>query len=334
MVKLLVSKGRREFSVLVKLESFNPTGSTKDRTAFGLVRAMHRESPLTWGTVVVESTSGNLGLAMSRILRPMGCRFIAVVDPNATETIRAALESSGAEVLLVTEPDREGGYLLNRLRLVQKLCAEHPEYRWSNQYGNPANPRIHEETTGPELAKQAGPTLDAVYVAVSTGGTLAGIARYLRAAKPEVRLVAVDAEGSVAVAGRAGRRLLSGIGASRPSSFLIRSHYDVVRHIADAPSFAACRILREDTGVAIGGSSGSVLCACLADLSGPQAPQTPVCVFPDGGGNYMRSFYDDAWLRERGMLDRVREAERRLRAELVSFRFASNTLEDLVEHPG
>lgn len=316
---LRVYRGSQQRRVLVKLESANPTGSAKDRTALGLVRALDHDSPLRPGDVVIESTSGNLGLAMARLLALMDCRFIAVTDLNSPEDTRRALLAAGAEVVVVSEPDGTGGYLLNRLRRVRELLAANPGYRWANQYENPANPDIHEELTGPEILKQAGPDLDAVYVAVSTGGTLAGISRYLRQMAPDVRLTAVDAEGSMATGQRPARRLLSGIGASRPSSFLRPADYDEAVAVGDVQSFAICRLLLEDTGLSLGGSSGSVLCAWLRNAFGPAPAEVPVCLMADGGGNYQNTFYDDTWLVQHGVLGEVRRVHQRLRARGLSF---------------
>jgi 2,3-diaminopropionate biosynthesis protein SbnA len=302
-----------------KLESANPTGSSKDRTALSLVQTMTAERPLRPGDVVVESTSGNLGIALAHLLNPIGCRLIAVTDPNTSTYMRRALESDGVEVLVVDRPDGMGGYLLNRLRTVRELCEANPDYRWCNQYENPANPAVHEQTTGPEILAQAGPELDAVYVAVSTGGTLAGISRYLRAAAPTVCVVAVDVHGSRATGGRPGPRLLSGIGASRVSSFLDRCTYDAVKIVSDAESFALCRILRDDTGLRLGGSSGSVLSALLDDLRGCRPPHRPVCLMPDGGERYEHTFYDDAWLMARGAFDAVCQTEKELRHDRLTF---------------
>jgi N-(2-amino-2-carboxyethyl)-L-glutamate synthase len=319
LARLDVRRGDRCVAVGMKLELLNATGSAKDRTAAGLLQAMDAQSPLRPGDVVVESTSGNLGLAMARILGRLGCRFVAVLDPKAPEEVRVALRRSGVETVLVSEPDSDGGYLVSRLRTVHELCARNPSYRWTNQYENPANPMVHQATTGPEIVAQAGPDLDAVYVAVSTGGTLAGISSHIRAVRADVRLVAVDARGSVALGGCPARRLLSGIGASRPSTFLRAGAYDAVVHVSDAESFAMCRLLRRDTGLAVGGSSGSVLFACLSEMFGQPGPRHPVCVFPDGGRKYLSSFYDDAWLDANGALLAVRDAERAARADGVSF---------------
>lgn len=301
----------------VKLEFLNRTGSVKDRTAIGLLRAMQRQSPLRSGDVVVESTSGNLGIAMASYLIPLGCRFIAVIDPNLPLDARRELIRLGAEIHDVTTLDSNGGYLLSRLRAVKELCDANARYRWSNQYGNPANVEIHLLTTGPELIEQA-PDMDAVYVAVSTGGTLAGISRCLRSQQPTTRIVAVDVDGSVALGGVPGRRLLSGIGASRKSSFLTKRAFDAVARITDAPSFAMCRALRSQTGVSLGGSSGSVLVACLAEnSSSDQPPLRPVCLAADSGRNYASSFFDDDWLSACGVLGAVLRAEAGINARFT-----------------
>lgn len=310
---LIVSRHADRRRLLAKLEWCNPTGSAKDRTALGIIEAMNRLAPLAPCDVVVESTSGNLGLAMARLLSRIDCHLVAVVDPNTPEGTRAGLAEAGAEVVLVDEPDPFGGYLLTRLRKVQELCDTHPHYRWGNQYENPANPSIHERTTGPEIVLETNGGVDAVYVAVSTGGTLAGVSRYLRAAVPGARIVAVDAVGSRALGGSPGPRLLSGIGASRVSIFLTPDSYDEAVFVRDVDAFALCRLVLTDTGVAVGGSSGSVLAACISHLYRPGAPRLPMCVLADGGDRYANSFYDDDWLADKGVLGAVVRREDELR---------------------
>jgi N-(2-amino-2-carboxyethyl)-L-glutamate synthase len=319
MEPLTVTLGGAVSTVRLKLESHNPTGSTKDRTAAGILRSMEQMAPLRPGDVVVESTSGNLGLALVRLLTLKQCQFVAVVDLNTPEPARRALEEAGASLVVVDEPDGQGGYLLNRLRTVRELCARHPEYRWGNQYGNPANPAIHYQTTGPELLAQGGPEMDAVYVAVSTGGTLAGVSSYLRGHAPGIQVVAVDAEGSLVTGDKVGPRRLSGIGASRRSTFLNPWTYDRAVRVGDVDSFAMCRLLLADTGLLLGGSSGSVLSACVRELVGPQPIMAPVCLCPDDGAKYLNTFYDDWWLAREGLLDAVERRTHAFRDLGVSF---------------
>jgi N-(2-amino-2-carboxyethyl)-L-glutamate synthase len=308
----------RSHRILLKFEQFNATGSVKDRTAAGLLIAMGWQSRLVPGTTVVESTSGNLGLALAHLLRLVDCRLIAVIDPKTPRETRAALDAAGAEVICVEEPDGHGGYLLTRLRMVARLCRDDPDRRWSDQYSNQASPWIHRRTTGPEITAQAGAGLDAVYVAVSTGGTLAGVSAHLREVEPAVRIVAVDSVGSLATGTTSGRRLLTGIGSSQSSTFLGPGSYDQASAVADADAIAVCRLFREDTGIAVGGSSGCVLSACLRDLASDTPPRTPLCLCADSGDKYASTVYDDAWLRLGGIeADVARSVERMRRAGLT-----------------
>jgi 2,3-diaminopropionate biosynthesis protein SbnA len=318
--RIVMTHRDRRFDVGLKLETANPTGSIKDRTAAGLLAELQVSAPLTPGSVVVESTSGNLGLALATLLSRTGCHFIAVIDPKTTDSMRRALHEAGAEVHVVEEPDGHGGYLLTRLAHVRALCARNPEYRWLNQYENLANPRAHARTTGPEIVQQASATLDAVYVPVSTGGTLAGVSRYLRAHRPDVRIVAVDAVGSRAIGESTGRRLLTGIGASRRSSFLFPGVWDRAVHVRDVDAFAMCRVLRSDLGVCLGGSSGSALWALGADLAAGWQPHgLRVCLCPDGGERYVDTFYARPWLTRLGIAAEVDRSVAQLRAVGVSF---------------
>ncbi|MFF3553855.1 pyridoxal-phosphate dependent enzyme [Streptomyces tsukubensis] len=310
----------RVVRVLLKRESHHPTGSVKDRTARGLLVSLDRTRALTPGTVVVESTSGNLGLGLARLLRRMDCRLIAVVDPRAPEATVEALRSMGAELCLVDEPDHHGGYLLSRLQKVRQLCLDNPGYRWTDQYNNPANPAIHRATTGPELFRGAPTAPDAVYVAVSTGGTLAGVAGHVRSVDRGIRIVAVDAEGSRSVDEHGGgERLIPGIGSSRRSAFLHPGSYDSVVKVGAAATVAMCRYIRQSTGLCLGGSSGAVVHAVLADQTGPGAPRRPLALCADGGEKYERTIYDDGWLERYGLADQVADRIDGYRAEGVVF---------------
>ncbi|MFJ9680713.1 pyridoxal-phosphate dependent enzyme [Streptomyces sp. NPDC101194] len=305
----------------LKLEERGPTGSVKDRSAVGLLRALHDERPFTAGTVVVESTSGNLGLALARLLPSIDCVFLAVVDLKTPHATLRTLTDRGARVVVVDEPDGQGGYLLGRLRRVGELCAQNPRFRWPDQYENRASPDIHRRTTGPEITEQTGPDLGAVYVPVSTGGTLAGISAHLREHRPDVAAIAVDVRGSLAVAGNAGRRLIPGIGSSRPSAFLQGPHsYDRAVHVDDIEAIAVCRILAEDVGIVLGGSSGCAVRALLTDLENDRTDgRLPVCLAADGGRKYRDTLYSDDRATEQGVVKEITAAVKRLRSEGLFF---------------
>ncbi|MFD9600776.1 pyridoxal-phosphate dependent enzyme [Streptomyces sp. NPDC059970] len=180
---------------------------------------------------------------------------------------------------------------------------------------------LHRRTTGPEITEQAGPELGAVYVPVSTGGALAGISAHLRRHRPDVAAVAVDVHGSPAVAGSAGRRLLPGIGASRPSAFLKGPcGYDRAVHVDDIEAIAYCRILAEDVGLVLGGSSGFVVRALLTDLeNGRMDDRLAVCLAADDSGKYRDTLYCDDWATEQGVVKEITAAVEQLRREGLFF---------------
>jgi 2,3-diaminopropionate biosynthesis protein SbnA len=290
-----------EHAVHLKLEGVNPCGSLKYRTALSLVDDLEQRGALGRGSILIESTSGNLGVALASIARRRDYRFVAVVDPKTTPENLTRLRCLGARVELVDTPDEAGGYLLSRLQRVHELCSRSEAFVWPDQYSNPANPRAHEHGTAPELLEQLHGELDAIFVPVSTGGTLAGIGRFLRRESPATRIVAVDALGSVALGGRPGPRLLTGIGAGRLSSFASTDLYDERLFVGDLDAFASCRALVAGTGIRVGGSSGATLAACVRVLAAEPYLEHVVCLCADRGENYLSTIYDDRWLARHGI---------------------------------
>jgi 2,3-diaminopropionate biosynthesis protein SbnA len=287
--------------VQLKLEAANPCGSLKDRAAESLIADLEQRGQLTRGSILVESTSGNLGVALAWLARQRGYRFVAVIDPKTTPENVSRLRQLGADLELVEAADASGGYLLARIERVRQLCASSTAYVWPDQYTNPANPRAHEQGTAPELLAQLDGELDAVFIPVSTGGTLAGIARFLRRESPTTRVVAVDGLGSLALGGSAGPRLLTGIGAGKRSSFASPDLYDDAVLIGDREAFAFCRTLAAATGISVGGSSGATLAASARVLAGNSELERVACICPDGGRNYRSTIYSDRWLARNGV---------------------------------
>lgn len=294
------SAGRRHV-VHLKLEGHNPAGSIKDRTAWSLVRDLERRGSLGPGGHVVESTSGNLGVALALVCRAYGYAFTAVVDSRVTPENRARMSALGARVEVADDPGPGGNHLSARLAGVEALRRSDPGLVWANQYANPANPAVHADTTAPEILRQMDGRLDAVFLAVSTCGTLAGIGRHLRRASPRTRIVAVDAVGSEIFGGRPGPRHLVGIGAGRRPEFAIDGLYDDVVEVDDETAFAVCRDLEASCGVRVGGSSGAVVAACARYLAAADELRRIVCVCADTGGNYASTIGDDAWLDRKGL---------------------------------
>jgi 2,3-diaminopropionate biosynthesis protein SbnA len=304
-------------TIHLKMESQNPTGSVKDRTAFGLLQSLEAQGRLHAGSVVVESTSGNLGVALSFLCKLKGYRFIAVVDPKTTQENIAKMQSLGAEIEMVEQPDENGGYLISRLRRVQALCERNDEYVWPDQYSNPANPLIHYQKTGPEIYAQMGGNVDALFIAVSTGGTLAGISRFFREVSPSTIIVGVDAYGSIIFGTPPAPRKLTGIGSSRTSSFIKNDTFDSYRLVKDEEAFTFCRALWNSTGIKVGGSSGAVLSACSRYLYDHAELSKVVCLVADDGDRYAQSIYSDEWLQQHGLELSVKHLEPVLNIELA-----------------
>jgi len=287
-------------TIFLKLEGCNRTGSIKDRTAMGLMLSLLRNGMLSSSSAIVESTSGNLGVALAALAGDRGLPFIAVIDPKISPVILRKLVACGARIEMVEAADDAGGYLLNRLARVNDLCAQDARLVWTNQYGNRGAVDIHCCTTGPELYAQIGAPIEALFVAVSTAGTLAGLGCFFRRVRPNTRIIAVDAVGSMALGGKPGPRNLTGIGSSRRSSFKLDGLFDELVSVSDDEAFSSCRGVNRATGINIGGSAGAVLAAAIGYLATYETVRQVVCISPDCGENYSETIYENAWLKAQG----------------------------------
>jgi cysteine synthase A len=284
-------------TVIAKLELMNPSGSMKDRSAAYII-----ERGLADGTItaakshLVESSSGNFGIALASAARVYGLRFTCIVDPKTTPANLRILRRLGADVELVTEADDHGCYLGARLRRVVELCREEPGAVWVNQYANEGNWLAHYHGTAGEILADLVHPLDCLVVPVSTTGTILGLARRLRVAFPALRVIAVDAAGSVIFGGPAGARHLPGLGAGRRSELLAPGDIDEVVYVSDREAVAGCRTLATTEGILAGGSSGAVVAAI--ERIRPQLPRTwqVLTVLPDRGDRYLDQVYDDEWV--------------------------------------
>ncbi|MEO8971258.1 MAG: pyridoxal-phosphate dependent enzyme [Ktedonobacteraceae bacterium] len=298
-VDLVMQTGIRR--IHLKLEGANPTGSMKDRTGLALIQQLEQQGRLHADSIVIESSSGNLGVALSLLCKARGYSFTVVIDPKATQENIGKMQALGAQIDMMCRQDSKGGYLLSRLERVQALCRLSDRYVWTNQYANAANPFIHYSSTAPEIFEQMHGQVGAVFVPVSTGGTLAGVGRFFREHSPRTHIIGVDARGSVVFGAPAAPRKLTGIGSSRPSSFLDSHLYDAHILVGDEEAFAFCRALYASTGMKVGGSSGAVLAACTFYLPAHPELNNIVCICADDGENYSSSIFNDGWLRQHGV---------------------------------
>ncbi len=296
LARARVTVGGQKHLILFKLEGFNAGGgSIKARTVRGLLDRAVGDGHLVPGMTVVESSSGNLGAALAIQGRARGLEIVIVADPKTTENNLAKIGLAGARIEMVTVPDASDSFLEKRLERVCELLEEIPGAAWLNQYASPSNPEVHFHTTGLEIVREA-PEANAIFVACSTGGTAAGIAARVRAAGVKAEVVPVDVPGSHAVLRGCGPRLLTGIGASRPSKFLHPDERARAQIVSDLEAIAACRILEAEADVSIGGSSGAAFVGALQWLQGRSQPQTVVVLCADGGDNY--DFSDAALVRQ------------------------------------
>jgi 2,3-diaminopropionate biosynthesis protein SbnA len=281
-------------SLYLKCEGFNFAGSIKLKAAAEMVAAAERAGVLRPDSVIVESSSGNLGVALSMILAAKGRRFECVTDIRCNPSAVRLMESYGAEVHLITEPGADGGFLTARLDHVRDLCARDDRYVWLNQYANPDNWGAHYRTTGPEILKQF-PDVEVLFIGAGTTGTLMGCARYIRDEQLPVKVVAVDAVGSVTFGLPPSRRLIPGLGTSTPPAIFDASFVDDVVSTNEPDSIAMCRRLAGH-GFLFGGSTGTVVAGALDWLSRNPMSGTGVLIAPDLGERYLESIYDDLWL--------------------------------------
>lgn len=261
--------------LLVKLEAANPTGSVKDRVARALIEDLERSGRLRDDSIILEATSGNTGIALAMIGRRRGYRVAVVMPDNVTEERRALIALHGAEVI-----DSPGALGSNgAIALARDLVARDPSFVMADQYANPANPRVHEETTGPEIL-DAVPELDVFVAGLGTGGTVTGVGRFLRRAKPGVRIVAAEPLPGEAVQGL--RSLDDGFVPEIFDGSVLDDRYVV----SNRDAVAATRVLLDREGIFAGPSSGAVL-TVAARVARTMERGTIVALLPDGGWKYL-----------------------------------------------
>lgn len=284
------------FRTYAKLEGYNPGGSIKDRTAIEMLRELIAQGRLVPGrSVVVESSSGNLGIGLAQVCGYHGIRFICVVDPRTNWQSIAIMRALGAEVEVVTTVDpATGEYLPVRIRRVRELVATIEHAYCPDQYSNPRNARAHRATVWELL--NALPALSYLFCATSSCGTLRGCAEYIRKHRLPVTIVAVDALGSSIFGPPVGRRLIPGHGASVRPQLYGEGLADVVIRVDDLETVVGCRRLATREAIVAGGSSGAVVSALATMRDRIPAGATCALVFPDRGERYLDTIYDDDWV--------------------------------------
>lgn len=282
--------------VFLKLEGFNVSGSIKIKTAIALVEDLEQRGLATPGeTVMVESSSGNLGLALSVVCSIKGYEFTCVTDPNATYSAVKSMELYGAKVILVEERDSVGGYLGTRLQKIDQILQSNPNALWLNQYANVANKNAHADQTAAEIINEF-PKVDWVFVGSGTTGTLGGVAERLHQELPGVKIVAVEPAGSVTFGGRPGKRNIPGIGTSVRPKLAELAKPDRIVTVDEDETVDSCLSFVRDHHLLIGGSTGSVLAAVQQLGDEFNEGDTIVAISPDNGEKYLDTVYDPKWV--------------------------------------
>lgn len=285
------------FDLYGKLEFLNPGGSIKDRPALHILTHALDEGVIRPGSVVVESSSGNMGVGLAQACRFLGLRFVCVVDPKTANQNIRVLQAYGAEIDFVKDPDPVTGEFLDaRIRRVNELCDAIPGAFWPNQYDNRHNPGAHYHTTMREVAEELEGRVDYLFAATSTCGTVRGCGEFIRDNGLDTRLVAVDAVGSLIFSDQAAPRHIPGLGAGIKPPHCDLSLLSRFVHVTDMDCVVGCRRLLATESILAGGSSGGVLSAVvgLAD----EIPEGSRCVviLCDRGERYLDTIYDDDWV--------------------------------------
>jgi len=281
--------------LFLKCEGFNFAGSIKLKAATEMVATAVRTGQLRPGDTLVESSSGNLGVALSLVAASQGYGFLCVTDTRCTLAARQLMQSLGTQVHVVTEPHPEEGLLGARIRFVERMRRERG-YVWLNQYANPGNAMAHYLTTGPEILKSF-PEVEVLFIGAGSTGTLMGCSRYFRENRPSVRIVAIDSVGSVTFGTPAAPRMLPGLGTSVRPPLLDESVVDEVVHVAEIDTVRACRMLVRH-GFLFGGSTGTVISGAMDWLArnAPDDDLSAVAISPDLGDRYLDTIYHDQWI--------------------------------------
>jgi cystathionine beta-synthase len=293
--------------LFVKLESANPGGSIKDRIARSMVEAAEKDGRLKPGGTLVEATAGNTGLGLAQVGILKGYKVLLVVPDKMSREKIQHLRAMDVDVR-ITRSDVGKGHPDYYQDMAERLAADIPGAFYVNQFANPANPKAHEMTTGPEILEQMGGDVDAVVVGVGSGGTLTGLGRFFKKASPKTQMVLADPEGSILAplinTGKtieAGSWVVEGIGEDFVPVNCDLSLVSKAYSIPDRESIATARELLLKAGVLAGSSSGTLLAAALRYCRDQTEPKRVVTLVCDTGSKYLSKVYNDTWLAEQGL---------------------------------
>jgi cystathionine beta-synthase len=287
-------------NLVAKVEYMNPGGSIKDRIGLGMIERAEENGWLKPGDTIVEPTSGNTGVGLAMVAAIKGYKLITVMQDKQSKEKQDLLRAYGAEVVLCptdVDPADPRSYYS-----VAEELASRPNHYRPDQYSNPANPRAHVESTGPEIWEQTDGGIDVLVAGVGTGGTITGTARYLKDRKPELEVVGVDPEGSIYTAETdddVTTYLIEGVGEDFWPETYDPSITDRYEMVTDAEAFTMTRRLAVEEGLLVGGSCGMAVVGALR-VAEERPDRLVVVILPDSGKNYLSKIFNDTWLTENG----------------------------------
>ena len=310
--------------LFLKLEQHNPGGSIKDRIARSMIEDAEREGKIRPGSLIVEATAGNTGLGLALVAALKGYRLLIVVPDKMSQEKIFHLRAMGAEIVMARSDVTKGHPEYYQERAAE-IARTTPGAYYINQFANPANPRAHEESTGPEIWAQMQHDVDAVVAGVGTGGTITGLARFFAHASPDTEMVLADPEGSVLanyvkttiVSKDVGSWLVEGIGEDFIPPVCDLSRVKKAYSIPDSEAFEVLRKLLKTEGIMAGTSSGTLIAAALRYCREQAAPKRVVTLVCDSGNKYLSKVYNDYWMLDHGFIKRETHGDLR---DLISRR--------------
>jgi cystathionine beta-synthase len=297
--------------LFLKLENSNPGGSIKDRIGLSMIESAERSGKIKPGDTLVEGTAGNTGIGLALVAQQKGYRLILVVPDKMSREKIFNLKAMGAEVVL-TRSDVAKGHPQYYQDMAERLARETPDAYFINQFGNPDNPRAHEETTGPEIWRQMDGKVDAIVFGCGSSGTMTGLSRYFAGAAPNLELVLADPVGSIlaqyinegTLSTKSASWMVEGIGEDFLPSISDFSRVKKAYAITDKESFLAGRELLKKEGILGGSSTGTLLAAALKYCKEQTTPKRVLLFVCDTGNKYLSKMYNDYWMLDNGFLER------------------------------